>query len=340
VETRSQDAARIDDSSATPTRGSTRVGMNPGAIAIAAALAVIAVMLALAMSAWHLGWLERAPRKTVENWDTLLVDWRLWLFIPAILVLERLFPVGPRQGMLTVGGAQDALWFVLYVVFDIVLIKALGRFFGNLHEMVGSPAVDLEGVFGSTVVAALFAFLVADFLVWFHHFVRHKVPPFWEFHAVHHSQPQLSMFTDSRVHVVDSLIARTIIFVPSLLLGLAVPTIIGLETGRAFFARFYHSNIRTNLGPLRFLVVTPQSHRVHHSLEPAHRDKNFGVTFSIWDQMFRTQYRGWDEYPVTGVVDTSFPLERSARPVALARTYVAQLLYPLKTVTRWVFART
>jgi sterol desaturase/sphingolipid hydroxylase (fatty acid hydroxylase superfamily) len=302
-------------------------------------LAGVGLLIALAASAADLGWLERAPRKTVENWDSLLLDWRLWLFIPAVLVLERLFPVGPKQGMLTVGGAQDALWFVLYVVFDIVLIKALGRFFGKLHEMVGSPAVDLEAIFGSTVIAVVLAFVIADFLLWFHHYVRHKVPPFWEFHAVHHSQPQLNMFTDSRVHVVDIIIARTIIFVPSLLLGLPAATIIGLETGRAFYARFYHSNIRTNLGPLRFLLVTPQSHRVHHSLAPEHRDKNFGVTLSIWDQMLGTQYRGWDEYPATGVGDTSFPLERSARPVALVRTYVAQLVYPLRTVSRWVFAR-
>jgi sterol desaturase/sphingolipid hydroxylase (fatty acid hydroxylase superfamily) len=302
-------------------------------------LAGVGLLIALAASAADLGWLERAPRKTVENWDSLLLDWRLWLFIPAVLVLERLFPVGPKQGMLTVGGAQDALWFVLYVVFDIVLIKALGRFFGKLHEMVGSPAVDLEAIFGSTVIAVVLAFVIADFLLWFHHYVRHKVPPFWEFHAVHHSQPQLNMFTDSRVHVVDIIIARTIIFVPSLLLGLPAATIIGLETGRAFYARFYHSNIRTNLGPLRFQLVTPQSHRVHHSLAPEHRDKNFGVTLSIWDQMLGTQYRGWDEYPATGVGDTSFPLERSARPVALVRTYVAQLVYPLRTVSRWVFAR-
>jgi sterol desaturase/sphingolipid hydroxylase (fatty acid hydroxylase superfamily) len=52
---------------------------------------------------------------------------------------------------------------------------------------------------------------------------------------------------------------------------------------------------------VRYVLVTPQFHRVHHSIEPRHRDRNFGLTFSIWDHLFGTQYRGYDEYlPLQG----------------------------------------
>jgi hypothetical protein len=88
----------------------------------------------------------------------------------------------------------------------------------------------------------------------------------------------------------------------------------------------YHGNLRTNLGVLRYLLVTPQSHRVHHSTELRHRDRNFGVLFSVWDQLFGTQYRGFDEYPETGVSDPTFPYRTAERgPVA---TIAAQHLHP------------
>jgi len=103
-----------------------------------------------------------------------------------------------------------------------------------------------------------------------------------------------------------------------------------------FYSRFYHGNIRTNLGPLRYLLVTPQSHRVHHSVEARHFDTNFGAILSIWDRLFRTRYRGDHEYPRTGIADKSFPLETSRHPIALLWAPVAQLLYPFQVLLRSV----
>ena len=52
-----------------------------------------------------------------------------------------------------------------------------------------------------------------------------------------------------------------------------------------------------------------QSHRIHHSHREEHRDKNFGAIFSLWDQLFGTQYRKYDEYPETGIDDATFPMK-------------------------------
>jgi sterol desaturase/sphingolipid hydroxylase (fatty acid hydroxylase superfamily) len=78
--------------------------------------------------------------------------------------------------------------------------------------------------------------------------------------------------------------------------------------------------------------VSPQFHRIHHSIEPEHRDRNFGVIFSFWDRLFGTLYRGDGGYPATGIADPDFPLERRATRVAVIRRYAAQFLYPFATI--------
>jgi sterol desaturase/sphingolipid hydroxylase (fatty acid hydroxylase superfamily) len=87
---------------------------------------------------------------------------------------------------------------------------------------------------------------------------------------------------------------------------------------------------------LRYVLVTPQSHRVHHSIEPEHQDKNFGAILSIWDHLFGTQYRKYDEYPDTGITDNSFPHEDSFRPGRAAVTMTGQLIYPFRLLARYL----
>jgi hypothetical protein len=95
-----------------------------------------------------------------------------------------------------------------------------------------------------------------------------------------------------------------------------------------WYTPFYHGNIRTNLGPLKYILVTPQSHRVHHSLDAGHRDTNFGALFSIWDFILRTQCKDFDVYPETGIEDKGFPHEAKLGMKNLLLTPFYQLLYP------------
>jgi len=142
----------------------------------------------------------------------------------------------------------------------------------------------------------------------------------------------MNMFTDLRYHVLEYVIAHTVIFIPMFMLGVSHPNIVLLAFVAKWYRRFYHANIRTNLGWLRYVLVTPQSHRVHHSTAVEHRDLNFGVTFSIWDQMFGTQYRGWDEYPETGVDDETFPYETTF--ATLPVQFLTQAAYPFYAIAR------
>jgi len=109
---------------------------------------------------------------------------------------------------------------------------------------------------------------------------------------------------------------------------------VGFAIFHLWYTRLYHANIRTNLGPLKYILVTPQSHRVHHSLALEHRDTNFGSLFSFWDYLLGTQCQEYDVYPDTGIDDADFPQEQRLGLKRLLLTPIEQMLYPLAS-SRW-----
>ncbi|HEX3334509.1 MAG TPA: sterol desaturase family protein, partial [Acidimicrobiales bacterium] len=257
-----------------------------------------------------------------------------WGLVACLLVIERIWPAQPGRGMLTVGGAQDLVWIVLFPFTSLTLVALWSTVLAAMyHNVLGGHTVHLVAYIG-VLPTAVFAFVVSDFLFWFTHWARHKVPTFWYFHAVHHAAPNLNTLTDNRVHFVEAMIEATIVVIPARLLGLSVPAAFALAVATTYFTAFTHTAVRCNMGPLRYILVTPQSHRVHHSHRPEHIDVNFGTVFSVWDQIFRTQYRGWDEYPDTGIADQQFPLEKRLRPLGLLGSYGRMVAYPFQQMVR------
>lgn len=260
-----------------------------------------------------------------------------WFYVVflAVLGLERLIPAKEEQPQFNEGVKQDLLWAVLklaaqvtalplYVIFlQYVYDNWLG--FLTIHAVVEWP----------WLARLTLAVLVGDFMFWVSHYLRHEIRALWYFHAVHHSQKEMNFFTEYRVHPIDDLFIYTIGFIPLFMVNHSFVTLVGVVWIRHWHTRLYHSNIRSDFGPLRYVLVTPQSHRVHHSIEPHHRDMNFGLTFSIWDQMFGTQYRGWDEYPETGIDDDEFPFEQtSGARLGHVGRLIAQFLYPFRALAR------
>jgi sterol desaturase/sphingolipid hydroxylase (fatty acid hydroxylase superfamily) len=82
-----------------------------------------------------------------------------------------------------------------------------------------------------------------------------------------------------------------------LMLDNALPVIMGWAIFESIYPKFYHANVRLNFGPLRYFFVTPQSHRLHHAVDPAYRDVNFGFTFCVWDRIFDMQCHDHQIYP-------------------------------------------
>lgn len=145
--------------------------------------------------------------------------------------------------------------------------------------------------------ATLVTLLAADFGSFLGHWLHHRIPMLWAFHAVHHSAPEMTPFTATRVHPVEVVVDRVIATgTTGIVLGiwaaavqpvLPVQTILGAHAAfllfQLLFASARHSSIPISFGPFERVLVSPRMHQLHHSNDPVHHDQNFGYVLSIWD---------------------------------------------------------
>ncbi len=262
-----------------------------------------------------------------------------YVAIALALLLERYIPARQEPGrkhIFRVAFNHDLLWTALHISLSVFLLPFCVIAFHSVcenHFSLSLSSIDKMPV----AMRWILAFLIADFAAWLAHYLRHKVNLLWQFHAVHHSQTDLNFFSESRRHPVDTFVAYIRLLLPFFFFHLPLEALAATYWLRRWHERLYHCNIKTNLGLLRYVLVTPQSHRVHHSIENKHIDTNFGETLSIWDYMFNTQYRKYDEYPETGVHDPFFPLEKE-QAVTGFRSHLTllwqQIVYPFKAILR------
>lgn len=265
--------------------------------------------------------------------QTFLNPWFYGVF-GIVLVLEQFIPAKDNQGLLSIGVWQDLIWvFPKLLTLAIILpmyIFFVMHFYNNyLYFLTPSSITEWP-----SWVRIILAILLGDLVFWFGHLVRHKVQMLWYFHSVHHSQKELNFLTEYRVHPLDDIFQFTIVFIPYFMFQESVMTITTIVWIRHWHTRIYHSNIKTNFGILRYIFVTPQSHRIHHSIEKKHMDKNYGLTFSIWDFLFGTQYKGYDEYPDTGIAEEDFPFEQGSSKLDAIVLIIEQLLYPFRRIVK------
>ncbi len=246
------------------------------------------------------------------------------------LALERLIPAKRNQPLFSLSFAQDLVWFFYETVLHAAIIVTYVQVLTMVYQ-ANVPFLTIDAVLAwPGWLRFAVAILLLDLMYWGQHVTNHRFAVLWQFHTVHHSQRDLNFFTDFRYHVLEYLVRQTFLVIPFLMLRVDPPQIVWFALVARWYTRFYHGNIRTNMGPLRYVLVTPQSHRIHHSIEPRHQGRNFGALFSIWDQMFGTQYRGYDEYPETGIEDDAFPHETKSDVRSLLVTPFVQMAYPFR----------
>jgi sterol desaturase/sphingolipid hydroxylase (fatty acid hydroxylase superfamily) len=264
--------------------------------------------------------------------QAVYLDPLFYVLVGAILFVEHIRPAMREQRVFSWALLEDFCWFNLDAVFKVAALPAFIGLLQMAYDRVTGGAT--IGVLGSWSVPArvMVSLLLFDLLQWFHHWARHKVAVFWHFHVIHHSQRQMNLFTDVRVHAAEYLIAQTLTFIPLFMLDLTPFAIMGVATFTLWYTRFIHANIRMNLGPLKHVLVTPQFHRIHHSIEPRHRDQNFGVLLTVWDRMFGTLYPSYDEYPPTGVEGVRFYPPRDFSPRSWFADLATQFLYPFRQI--------
>ncbi len=159
--------------------------------------------------------------------------------------------------------------------------------------------------------------IAMDLFIYLQHVMVHAVPMFWRLHRVHHADLDFDVTTGVRFHPFEIILSMLIKFAIIIVLGAPVVAVVIFEVILNAMAMFNHSNIRLPLGldrVLRALVVTPDMHRVHHSVEDDEANSNFGFNLSLWDRLFgtyRAQPRGGHEGMTIGIHTYRTPREVS-----------------------------
>lgn len=137
----------------------------------------------------------------------------------------------------------------------------------------------------------ILAVCVLDLAIYAQHAAFHHVPLFWRFHKVHHTDRDIDVTTALRFHPVEIAVSMLYKSLIILCLGPTVIAVLIFEIVLNGMAMFNHANLRLPLWLdkfLRVLIVTPDMHRVHHSVEQGETNSNFGFNLSLWDRVFRT----------------------------------------------------
>ncbi|AJC48658.1 sterol desaturase family protein [Allofrancisella guangzhouensis] len=140
-------------------------------------------------------------------------------------------------------------------------------------------------------LAVIVAFLALDFAIYLQHVLFHYLPVLWKLHRVHHADMEYDVTTGLRFHPIEIVLSMIIKFGVIIFIGAPVLAVIIFEIVLNATSMFNHGNV--NLSPkidkfLRYIVVTPDMHRVHHSVLSKETNSNFGFNFSIWDKIFQT----------------------------------------------------
>ena len=168
------------------------------------------------------------------------------------------------------------------------------------------------------------ALITMDLVIWLQHVMVHAVPALWRLHRVHHADLDYDLTTGARFHPIEIILSMLIKFAAIMVLGPPVVAVILFEVILNGMAMFNHGNVRLPLAldqGLRWLVVTPDMHRVHHSVEDDEANSNFGFNLSCWDRLFgtyRDQPRHGQEGMIIGIRGYRQPREVSWLPGLLA----------------------
>lgn len=222
-----------------------------------------------------------------------------WVF-PALVAAEGFLPCEASA----TGDRLRALGFwALYAVASAATFTAVEAALGALGLR---PLVDLDLTPGDgwlhiplLIGAAFVVSMVVDFFYYWTHRAQHRF--FWRVHSVHHAIEDLSA-VNSYHHWAEELTRIPLLTLPLYFIGVHSSNGVYLGALLSLQTWWIHTPLKFHYGPLRRILNDNHAHRIHHSIEPQHQNKNFGGFSMIWDQLFGTAYfpaRG--EWPETGL---------------------------------------
>ncbi|MCX2746066.1 sterol desaturase family protein [Mangrovivirga sp. M17] len=229
-----------------------------------------------------------------HNYFYWLVGISLFFF-----VLEAYKPWNKNQKLFRKDFWLDFFYmFFNFFLFSLIIYNAASdvvvNFFNDILASVGiKNVVAFEVMTWPMWAHLLLGFLVRDFVQWNVHRLLHTVPALWEFHKVHHSVEEMGFAAHLRYHWMETVVYRTIEYIPLALIGIGLRDFFIIHIFTLAVGHFNHSNIKVNLGPVRYILNNPQMHIWHHAMNlPKERrfGVNYGITLSLWDYLFKTDY--------------------------------------------------
>ncbi|MEE8305662.1 MAG: sterol desaturase family protein [Gammaproteobacteria bacterium] len=219
-------------------------------------------------------------------------------------------------GLIVVGTGLVRIVFPVVATGFAMLVQAKGW---GLFNSIAVPG-------GVAMVGAV---LILDFAIYLQHLMFHAVPIFWRIHRVHHADLDFDVTTGVRFHPVEIVLSMLVKLGVVAIIGPPVLAVLVFEIMLNATAIFNHSNAAIPIGLdrwLRWWVVTPDMHRVHHSAIRKETDSNFGFNLPWWDRLFGT-YRA---QPAAGhhAMIIGLPIFRSRRELRLDRLLVQPMLRP------------
>ena len=233
--------------------------------------------------------LFQVPWYTNYFWGLIVISLVVWL-------LEILFPWRREQSIFRKDFWLDAFYmffnFFLFAIAISGFYKILEVFFNQLGFTPKSLAL-IDMTSWPQWVQLFVFFVLLDFVQWFTHICLHKFPVLWQFHKIHHSVKEMGFAAHLRYHWMENILYKPLKVFGVLLLG-------GFEPEQAYIVHFTaiaighvnHANIKLSYGPLKYLFNNPVMHLYHHAytLPKGKFGVNFGISLSLWDYIFKTNY--------------------------------------------------
>lgn len=249
------------------------------------AVAVSGSMIAALLLACGPATLDEPAALPTLGLDVLVLS--LLAYTAVFVPLERLWPQRPHQPTFRREWWTDLAWFAANALL-VQLTTALAFGPARLLRNAVIPALQDTVRTLPLPVQLVLAIVVADFVQYWIHRACHRIPLLWRFHAIHHSATAMDWLAGSRLHLIDAVLTRSMVYVPLFLLGFDSSVLAGYVILVAVQATFVHANLGWRLGWLERWLATPRFHHWHHAEAPI--DVNFAVHLPWLDRLFGTHH--------------------------------------------------
>ena len=266
-----------------------------------------------------------------NNWDNYFYG--LIIISLVVWVLEIAFPWRKNQSVFRKDFWLDTFYmffnfFLLNLIVLIALSNTAAEFLNDILKTIGLSISSFQlfdvGNLPKWLGLVIF-FLVSDFVQWNTHRLLHRVSWLWNFHKVHHSVKEMGFAAHLRYHWMEPVVYKSLLYIPLAIIGGFNAEDVGIVYFFTIaFGHLNHANLGWDYGVLKYIFNNPKMHIWHHAKElPEHVNYgvNYGLTLSLWDYLFKTDYVPFNgkDIELGFKDDEHFP-----------KDFINQELYPLK----------